>query len=79
MEGNGALLCEVAYTPARFFDASPPAAKNRSSFALAFGVRVAAAKSTEAADERGRPDLAARLPWRERNHPVWLARRDGKG
>jgi hypothetical protein len=24
-------------------------------------------------------DLAARLPWRERNHPLWLARRDGKG
>ena len=32
-----------------------------------------------AEQSRGRRDLAARWPWRERNHPVWLGRRDGKG
>jgi hypothetical protein len=26
-----------------------------------------------------RRDVAARSPWGERNHPLWLAWRDGKG
>jgi hypothetical protein len=91
MKHDDASQCELVHIPAgllhrRLVHPPPPTAKRRGALrqfepacvpgspALRATTRFSAAQQNP-----DRLDVAARLPWRERNHPLWWGVGDGKG